>query len=200
MGVSQPPRGLPSGVVQAGVVLFNCVLTGLNPHRKTNTERIRKGIHACKVRPAEYVCISGPVDPPETLGIALPACVTAIGPPSSSNRHIRFGFQKSRNSTVQSRENSPAVISTRLLSILLDQKNCMEAKEMPTTRIAGRTSNVSFHETMARTSQNGTMMAVKGKMRPIMAFMSASGSWVTVASMWTGVPMAPQATGEIGRA
>src|SRR6202040_724351 len=73
----------------------------------------------------------------------------------------------------------------------------MEAKEMPTTRMAGSTSKVSFHGTMARTSQNGTMMAVMGRMRPIMAFMSASGSKVTAASMCTGVPMAPQATGAV---
>ncbi len=98
---------------------------------------------------------------------------------------------------MQRSENRPAVISTRLLSIWLDQKNCMDANEIPTTRMAGKTSNVSFHGTMARTSQNGTMTAVIGRMRPIMAFISASGSNVTAASMCTGVPIAPQATGAV---
>src|SRR5689334_15466969 len=103
-------------------------------------------------------------------------------------------------------------MSTRLLSILFDQKNCMEANEIPTTMIAGSTSKVSFHGTIARTSQNGTMMAVIGRMRPIIAFMSASGVQVatatavttagqppavTVASMWTGVRIAPHATGAV---
>ena len=46
---------------------------------------------------------------------------------------------------------------------------------MPTTRMAGKTSNVSLQLTMARTSQNGTMTAVIGRMRPIVAFMSGSG-------------------------
>src|SRR6266436_9713459 len=110
---------------------------------------------------------------------------------------MRLGFQKSRKITVHNSENSPAVISTKLLSMWLDQKNCIEAKEMPTTRMAGSTSNVSFQGTMARTSQNGTMTAVMGRMRPIMAFMSASGSKVTAASIWTGVPIDPQATGAV---
>ena len=120
-----------------------------------------------------------------------------MGPPSSSKRQIRFGFQKSRNTTVHSSENRPAVMSTRLLSMRFDQKNCMEAKEIPTTAMAGGTSNVSLHETIARTSQNGTIRAVMGRIRPIIAFISASGIAVTVASIWTGVPMAPQATGAV---
>src|SRR5579859_2410778 len=54
MGVSQPPLGLPSAVRKAGVVCtFIQVFTGLKPQRNTNTERIRKGSHAWKVRPAE---------------------------------------------------------------------------------------------------------------------------------------------------
>ena len=68
---------------------------------------------------------------------------------------------------------------------------------MPTNRMAGKTSNVSLQLTMLRTSQNGTMTAVKGRMRPIMAFRSDSGRAVTAASVWTGVPMAPHATGAV---
>jgi hypothetical protein len=50
---------------------------------------------------------------------------------------------------------------------------------------------------MVRTSQKGTMMEVNGRMRPIIAFKSASGSAVTAASVCTGVPSAPQATGAV---
>src|SRR5712692_4673827 len=116
------------------------------------------------------------MEPLEMAGCAEPVRVAVVGAPpgtsseSSANRQMRFGFQKSRKITVQRREKRPAVMSTKLLSMWLDQKNCMDAKEIPTTRIAGRTSNVSFHGTMARTSQKGTMMAVIGRMRPIMAF------------------------------
>src|SRR5262252_3711929 len=47
IGSSHPPLGLPSTVNHAGVVFtFIHVFTGLNPHRKTNTERIRNGSHA----------------------------------------------------------------------------------------------------------------------------------------------------------
>src|SRR5689334_110129 len=53
IGNSHPPLGLPSTVSQAGVVFtFIHVFTGLNPHRKTNTERIRNGSHALSVCPA----------------------------------------------------------------------------------------------------------------------------------------------------
>jgi hypothetical protein len=51
--------------------------------------------------------------------------------------------------------------------------------------------------TIVRTSQNGTMAAVNGKMRPSIAFRSDSDSAVTAASVCTGVPMAPQATGAV---
>ena len=41
------------------------------------------------------------------------------------------------------------------------------------------------------------MTAVNGRMRPAMAFRSDSGSAVTAARVWIGVPMAPQATGAV---
>ena len=63
--------------------------------------------------------------------------------------------------------------------------------------IAGNTSKVSFQLTIVLTSQNGTMIAVKGRMRPIMALRSDSGRAVTAAKVWTGVPIAPQATGAV---
>src|SRR5579859_387286 len=192
-GVSHPPLGLPSAVRKAGVVwTFIQVFTGLYPHRKTKTERIRKGSQALKTRPALYP----PLEPPETEGSPAAAPETAVAS-SSENLQIFFGFQKSRNSTVQNREKRPAVMSTRLLSILLDQTNCMNAKDTPTTIMAGSTSKVSFQPTMARTSQKGTITAVSGSMRPIMAFISASGRAVTVASICTGVPIAPHATGAV---
>ena len=94
-------------------------------------------------------------------------------------------------------ETTPPMMSTRLLSTWFDQKYCVRPKEKPTTKMAGATSQVSFQLTMARTSQNGTITAVIGRMRPIIALRSDSGTAVTAARVWTGVPMAPQATGAV---
>ena len=63
--------------------------------------------------------------------------------------------------------------------------------------MAGSTSKVSLQPTIVRTSQNGTITAVNGRMRPIMAFRSDSGSPETAAKVCTGVPIAPQATGAV---
>src|SRR5260370_35501727 len=92
----------------------------------------------------------------EAAGRAAPATGGSV---SSAKRQMRFGFQKRRKIMVQRSEKSPAVMSTKLLSMWLDQKNCMEPKEIPTTRIAGRTSNVAFHGPIARPRQQGTQMA-----------------------------------------
>src|ERR1700726_5204438 len=91
----------------------------------------------------------------------------------------------------------PAAISTRLLSTWLDQKYCTPANEIPTTKIAGNTSKVSDQLTKVRTNQNGTITAVHGRIRPTIALKSDSGSAVTAASVCTGVPIAPQATGAV---
>src|ERR1700686_756565 len=63
--------------------------------------------------------------------------------------------------------------------------------------MAGKTSKVSLQLTIVLTSQKGTMIAVKGRMRPIIALRSDSGRDVTAARVWTGVPIAPQATGAV---
>ena len=47
--------------------------------------------------------------------------------------------------------------------------------------MAGNTSKVSFQVTIVLTSQKGTMTAVNGRMRPIIAFRSDSGNEVTAA-------------------
>ncbi len=91
----------------------------------------------------------------------------------------------------------PLVMSTRLLSTRFDQANCVTANETPTTRIAGITSTVSAQLTSARTSHKGTMTAVNGRMRPVIALSCASGKPVTAASVCSGVPMAPNATGAV---
>src|SRR6267378_2323900 len=94
---------------------------------------------------------------------------TAFGtaPRSSANRQIRFGRQKRRNTKVATSEKTPAAMSTKLLSTWLDQKYCIPANDNPTTRIAGSTSNVSSQLTIVRTSQNGTITAVNGRILPI---------------------------------
>src|SRR5260370_33146924 len=92
-------------------------------------------------------------------------------------------------------ETTPPIMSTRLLSTKFDQQNCVRAKEMPTTKIAGSTSKVSLQPTMVRTSQKGTMTAVKGRIRPIMALRSDSGRAVTAAGGGTGGAIASPAAG-----
>src|SRR5258706_16000829 len=119
--------------------------------------------------------IKGSQAPATRPALYLWAAMFARGS-SSAKRHIFLGFQKRRNTTVHSSENRPEVISTRLLSILLDQNHCMAAKDTPTTMIAGKTSKVCLQLTMARTSQKGTMTAVMGRMHPTMAVISASGT------------------------
>jgi len=88
-------------------------------------------------------------------------------------------------------------MSTRFESTWLDQRYCVTLNEIPTTRMAGSTSKVSLQLTIARTSQNGTMIPVMGRMRPIIALRSDSGKPDTAASVCTGVPMAPHATGDV---
>src|SRR5947208_256256 len=94
-------------------------------------------------------------------------------------------------------EMTPPAMSTRFESTWLDHKYCVVLKDTPTTRMAGNTSNVSLQLTIARTSQNGTMIPVMGRMRPIIALRSDSGRPDTAASVCTGVPMAPHATGDV---
>ena len=88
-------------------------------------------------------------------------------------------------------------MSTRFESTWFDQKYCIRLNDAPTTRMAGSTSTVSDQLTIARTSQKGTMMPVMGRMRPIMALKSDSGRPDTAASVCTGVPIAPHATGDV---
>jgi len=68
---------------------------------------------------------------------------------------------------------------------------------MPTTRMAGNTSKVSDQLTIARTSQKGTRIAVKGSISADHGVQVTLGSAVTTARVCTGVPMAPQATGAV---
>src|SRR5205807_5203183 len=168
---------------QNGVVArFIAPLTDGNPHTSTNTERMGKGSQALTIWPA--VCRGLPDD----AGVAARSC---------SNRQIRFGCQNRRKITVTTREMTPPAMSTRFESTWLDQRYCVTLKERPTTRMAGSTSNVSLQLTIARTSQKGTMTPVMGRMRPIIALRSDSGKPDTAASVCTGVPMAPHATGDV---
>src|SRR6266540_3375850 len=153
------------------------------PHANTVSDRIANGIHALRIWPAVYL----------RAGVA-PAGAAAASP---SNLQTRFGRQNRRKTTVASSETTPPAMSTRFESTWLDQRYCVTLNDTPTTRMAGRTSNVSAQPTIARTSQKGTMMPVIGRMRPIMALRSDSGRPETAASVCTGVPMAPQATGDV---
>src|SRR5712692_10262900 len=166
-----PGRTLPSAIttLKEGVVaLFITNFTEGNPHTRTNRERIAKGIQALAIWPLEK-CLT------ESLASA------AVTASSSAKRQIFFGCQKRRKTSVAAMDTTPAAISTRLLSMWLAQNHCVAAKEPPTTRMAGKTSKVSFQLTIARTSQKGTMMAVIGRMRPIIALRSLSLSAVTAA-------------------
>src|SRR3989442_316748 len=173
-----------SGTAQTGVVarLMALLIAG-RPHANTVSDKIANGIHALRIWPAVYL----------RAGVA-PAGAAARSP---SNLQTRFGRQNRRKITVATSEITPPAMSTRFESTWLDQIYCVTLNDAPTTRIAGSTSKVSAHPTIARTSQNGTIMPVMGRMRPIIALKSASGRPETAASVCTGVPIAPHATGDV---
>src|SRR5205809_3914592 len=177
------------GTCQIGVVarLMAPLMDG-SPHKNTKTDRIANGIQALTICPA--VCLR------TTAAFAL-GCPAGIAARSSSNLQTCFGRQNRRKATVATNETTPPAMSTRFESTWLDQRYCVTLKDVPTTRMAGSTSNVSAQPTIARTSQKGTMMPVMGRMRPIMALRSDSGRPDTAASVCTGVPMAPHATGDV---
>src|SRR5205809_1408360 len=177
-----------NGTFQTGVVArFIAPLIAGRPHTNTKTERMANGIQAFAIWPG--VCLG-------TLpGARAPA--PDIAPRSCASLQMRFGCQNRRNSTVATSETTPPAMSTRFESTWLDQKYCVRLNDAPTTRMAGSTSTVSDQLTIARTSQKGTMMPVMGRMRPIMALKSDSGRPDTAASVCTGVPIAPHATGDV---
>jgi hypothetical protein len=73
----------------------------------------------------------------------------------------------------------------------------MPANDRPLTASAGQTSIVSRQPTMPRTSQNGRIAEIGGRIRPVMALSAGSGSAVTAARTRIGLPTAPQATGAV---
>src|SRR6266550_4692313 len=172
-----------NGTAQTGVVArLIAPFTAGRPHTSTVSDKIANGIHALRIWPAVY----------------LRADVAPTGAArSSSKRQTRFGFQNRRKTTVASSETMPPAMSTRFESTWLDQRYCVTLNDAPTTRIAGSTSKVSAHPTIARTNQKGTIMPVMGRMRPIIALKSDSGRPETAASVCTGVPIAPHATGDV---
>src|SRR2546428_9408181 len=177
------------GTFQIGVVaLLMAPLIAGRPQTSTVSDRIANGIQALATCPG--VCLG------TAVGLPL-GCPTGVAAPSSSNRQTRFGLQKRRNTTVARSETTPPAMSTRFESTWFDQRYGVRLNEAPTTRMAGSTSNVSAQPTMARTSQKGTMMPVMGRIRPIIALRSDSGRPETAASVCTGVPMAPHATGDV---
>ncbi len=64
-------------------------------------------------------------------------------------------------------------------------------------RQAGQTSSMPANPAIAHTSQNGTMTEKKGSCLPTIWLSSISGSPVTFASVMTGIPSAPKATGAV---
>jgi len=86
------------------------------------------------------------------------------------------------------------MISTKLLSTWFDQTNCVSANEMR-LRVGGSTSKVSRNQPSFE-QPKGTITAVTGRIRPIMAFRSDSEGRDRGERM-DGVPIAPQATGAV---
>src|SRR5262249_52867516 len=205
-GTLHPPRS-NAGIVHSFIADF---IPG-RPQTSTNPDNSMKGIHAPTIGPLECLLalalVAGPaapaeVNPRSTLAPASSSSLSSSSALSASavsraNLHTRFGCQNLRNATVTASEATAAAMSTRLLSTLFDHKNWADANEIPTTRIAGSTSNVSAHPTKERTSQNATITAVIGKILPIIALKSDSGRPDTAARVWTGVPIAPHATGAV---
>src|SRR5215471_10287552 len=107
------------------------------------------------------------------------------------------GRQNFKNATIISSEKSAETMSTRALSMKFDQKNCIAANDNPLTASAGQTSRVSFQLTMLRTSHKGRINESGGRIRPVIALSVISFNPVTPASMRSGLPTPPQATGAV---
>src|SRR5581483_10200421 len=71
------------------------------------------------------------------------------------------------------------------------------AKLTPVTRMAGQTPLTPRQPANAQTSQKGTSSEKNGNWRPTMADNAISSRPVTLASVMTGVPSAPYATGAV---
>src|SRR5258708_32962668 len=97
---------------------------------------MRNGTQAVNTLPAPYVC-----EVVEDCALLPSAPVTR----SSAKRHMFFGFQNRKNTTVQPSEKRPAGITTRFLATLLAQNHLIAAKETPTTRIAGKSCKCPYH-------------------------------------------------------
>ena len=158
------------------------------PQANTNTQRISQGIQARTTKPVGWRsnCAAGPSSP---LSLSWPRSLVV--------RQISFGFQTLRNSVRQAMEISAAPTSTSMGPWKLEIRNCGIAKVTPVTRIAGQIPLTPFQPAKAQISQNGTSTEKNGSCRPTIADSASSSRPVTLASVMTGVPSAPYATGAV---
>ncbi|MNS97896.1 hypothetical protein D3C72_1322450 [compost metagenome] len=88
-------------------------------------------------------------------------------------------------------------MSTSSGPMKLETRYCGMANDRPVTRIAGQISIMALRPAKAQISQNGTSTEKKGNWRPTMAVTSMTSYPCTLASVMTGVPRAPKATGAV---
>ena len=76
-------------------------------------------------------------------------------------------------------------------------RNCVSPKLAPVTRHAGQTPIIPRQPACAHTSQNGTMSEKTGSCRPTIELSACRSRSVIRASVISGVPSAPNATGAV---
>ena len=107
------------------------------------------------------------------------------------------GFQKRISTTSDSIATVAAMMSTSQGPWKLLTKNCMTPKLIPVTKQAGHTASIPRQPACAATSQKGTTSEKSGSCRPTIALSCIRSRPVMSASVVSGVPSEPKATGAV---
>src|SRR5579884_3768809 len=79
----------------------------------------------------------------------------------------------------------------------LEMLNCTAAKVAPHATTAGHTSAAPAHPAIVTTKEVGIITEIMAQIRPTMALRWLTGSDVMPASVMTGMPIEPNATGAV---
>jgi hypothetical protein len=123
--------------------------------------------------------------------------IRAASSTSPSNRQISAGRHTRRNRVKSTSETMPPPTSTSVGPKKFEVRYCTKAKLLPETTTAGHTPQSPFQPDMAATIHAGMMSENSGNCRPTIWLSCISGNPVTSASVWMGVPNAPNATGAV---
>ena len=167
---------------------LSAALTEGRPQMKTKTVRMAQGVQA-RITSARgcWVTARGAWASPPLFSWPL----------SEVERQMVLGCHMRRKPTVQTMETMAAMMSTSSGPMKLDTRYCGMAKDTPVTKMMGQISIMALRPAKAQISQNGTSTEKNGSWRPTMAVTSIRSYPWTLASVITGVPSAPKATGAV---